>query len=123
MTVIDAPTSAAAAKRAERAEALDRLRKLLPPGSTVSTMTLHVSPSGMSRNIAAFIPDPDFPGEVRDLSSLIIRAGIFPRPRGQYARGVRVGGAGMDMHFHLVYTLACVLYGYGNGDALRMWSL
>lgn len=121
MTVIDAPASAAAAKRAERASALDMLRKFLPAGSTVTTMTLHVSSSGMSRSIVALIPDPDSPGEVRDLSHLIIRAGIFPRPRGQYARGVRVDGAGMDMHFHLVYTLAHALH--GDGYALKKVSL
>lgn len=121
MTAIDAPTSAAAAKRADRADALDRLRKFLPAGSTVSTMTTRVSSSGMSRNIVVLIPDPNFPGEVRNLSSLIIRAGIFPRPRGQYTRGVCVGGGGMDMHFHLVYTLSHVLH--GSGDALRVSSL
>ena len=36
-------------------------------------------------------------------------------------RGVRVNGAGMDMHFHLVYVLANVLH--GDGDALRKVSL
>jgi hypothetical protein len=33
--------------------------------------------------------------------------------------GVKVDGAGMDMGFHLVYTLSQVLYGAQEGYALK----
>ena len=70
----------------------------------------------MSRNIVPAIPDPDFPGEVRDLSHLITRAGIGSRPRGN-GSGVTMRGAGMDMGFALVYNLAHALH--GDGYALK----
>jgi hypothetical protein len=43
-------------KEAERAEAIQELRKLLKPGMTVRTILRHVSSSGMSRTIDLVIP-------------------------------------------------------------------
>lgn len=100
-----------------RQTAIEELRRILPPGSTVSTVLTHVSSSGMSRNILPMIPDPDFPGEVRDLSRLIIHAGIGSKPRGDYGTGVMMRGMGMDMGFALVYKLASVIH--GDGYALK----
>ena len=112
---------------ADQQAALDRLRELLPEGSTVTTVVTHVSSSGMSRNIMVLIPAP---GDVLagvenlpilDISRHIARAGLFPAARAGTAKGVRVGGTGMDMTFHLVYELAGAL-GY-DGYALKNHTL
>jgi hypothetical protein len=96
-------------------EAIDQLRELLPEGSTVWTIVRHVSRSGMLRHISPFIitnqsygPDTFVP---HDLAYLVARAGIFTRPRD--GEGLKIHGAGMDMGFHLVYTIGQVIHGDG----------
>lgn len=105
-------------KTAEQAQALEKLRELLPAGTTVYTILRKVSSSGMSRNISAiFIED----GEPRDITYLLIQSGLFKRARNN-AEGVVVGGCGMDMGFHLVYSLSRSLYPDGHactGDSGR----
>ncbi len=88
-----------------KAEALDALRDLLPPGSTVSTIIRHCSQSGMTRSISPVICSPDGP---HDLTYLAVRAGLgkFDDRHG----GVKIGGTGMDMGFALVYNLSHALY-------------
>ncbi len=91
--------------RAEQAEARDKLRELLPPGSTVSTILRHVTGSGMSRSISPVICSPDGP---HDLTYLAVRAGVGNvDPKNG---GVKMGGCGMDMGFGLVYNLSSMLY-------------
>lgn len=99
-----------------RETAIEELRRILPAGSIVSTVVTHVSSSGMSRNILPLIPDPDFPGEVRNISRLVIHAGIGSKPRGN-GSGVTMRGCGMDMGFALVYDLAHAIH--GDGYALK----
>lgn len=81
-----------------------RLRSELPPGSSVTTQILHVSRSGMSREIAAFIVRD---GQVVNISWEV--AAITGQRYGDRG-GVIVGGAGMDMTFALVYGLSSRLY-------------
>lgn len=101
----------------DRADAIAWLRDNLAPGSEVSTIVTHVSASGMSRNIVALAV---INGEIVNVSGWLIRAGIGTRPRGN-GSGVTVGGAGMDMGFHLVYQLAHTIH--GDGYSLRQrWS-
>ncbi|WP_159795690.1 hypothetical protein [Puerhibacterium puerhi] len=89
-----------------QAAARDTLRDLLPPGATVRVIIRHVSASGMMRTISPVVVVGD---SVRDLSGLVARAGIgFREDSKRY--GLRVGGAGMDMGFHLVYSLSSALY-------------
>lgn len=114
------------AQETERAEAIAELRKMLKPGTTVSTILRHVSSSGMSRSISAVIADKQ--GRVITLDWLLVRAGIgtFDRTHG----GIKMGGCGMDMGFALVYDLSRTLYlnGYkctghdGTGRAPRCAS-
>lgn len=89
--------------------ARDRLRELVPPGSTISTVLLSVSSSGMSRRI---MPVVTVDGQPFDLSGLVARAGIAKRARS--GDGLTVGGAGMDMGFHLVYSISRALYPDGH---------
>jgi hypothetical protein len=96
-------------KDAEREQAIERLREIFKPGDTVYTVLRHVSRSGMSRSISILYSEN--PGDVVDVSFLLVRAMDyrFDRDRG----GVKVGGCGMDMGFHLVYNMSHVLYPNG----------
>lgn len=92
-------------------EAIARLRADygLKAGSTVYTTVKHVSRSGMTRTIAAYVVKGR---GVFDVSHLVAAAtGMrFDRDRG----GVIVGGAGMDMTFHLVYSLSRAMFPKGH---------
>lgn len=93
-------------KKAERAEAVEKLRGMLRPGSTVRTILRHVSRSGMLRCVSPIID-----GE--DCSWLVARA--LGLRVDQMKGGVRISGCGMDMGFHLIYELSSVLYRGGFG--------
>lgn len=93
------------ASQADRREAWQRLRDTLEPGDTIWTTVLHVSRSGMTRDIQCFVIRDNEP---RNLSRLIALATGFRFHRDRYA--VRVGGCGMDMGFHIVYSLARSLW-------------
>jgi len=93
----------------EHQEAVERLRELLPPGSTVWSTVRHVSRSGMSRTIDFYkltVHDGE-PDRVW-LSRLISTACGYPFDKSREA--VKVSGCGMDMGFAVVYDLAYVLY-------------
>lgn len=94
-----------ARKERERQEAADTLREFIKPGSTVYTVLRRVSPSGMTRWIDLYVMQD---GEPRWISSLAARVidETFDRQR----ECIKVGGSGMDMGFHLVYSLGRVLY-------------
>lgn len=71
----------------------------------VFTVLDHVSSSGMERRISAFVPV------------------ISTRPDGKpyvdivcLARELKVRGCGMDMGFHLAYSMFCRAYGCSNKD-------
>lgn len=112
--------SKAQEQREAQAYARDRLRELLNPGDTVYLVLTHVARSGMQRRIMALIvrgePERTTP-EIMDVSGLVARA-IGWRYVGHHAQGVVVNGTGMDMGFHLVYTLAgCLVASAPTGNA------
>ena len=74
-----------------------QLKDAFPKGSTVYLVIRQVSRSGMYRHISCH--------SVKDSNI------------NHYSYHVGVGGCGMDMGFHMVYTLASVLY--GDGYALK----
>jgi hypothetical protein len=90
-----------AVPKKERTEAIERLRAAMPPGTTVYTILRHVSRSGMMRHISVKT-------ELEGLHDWDVAAvaGYSLAPH----EGIKVGGAGMDMGFHLVYSLSSVLY-------------
>ena len=94
----------------ERDEARAELRKLLPPGATVHTITRHCSRSGMQRSISCIVQGDDGP---REITYLVARA--LDENIDQKHGGIKVGGCGMDMGFSLVYNLAYTLYPNGFG--------
>ena len=90
----------------ERERARDQLREILPPGSTVYTILHQVGRSGMSRRVGVrAIVD----GEPMYLDGLIHAAEPSFFPLGD-REGIIMGGCGMDMGFHLVYSLSRMLY-------------
>lgn len=90
-------------KEKEREEALQHLRDILKPGDEVRTILRHVSRSGMLRSISPIFKD-------NDLSYWFSKALDWPLHK---TGGVSVGGCGMDMGFHLVYTLSRCLWREG----------
>ena len=85
-----------------RDEALADLREIFPVGTEVRTILRHASRSGMTRAISVISPD------LRDVSYLVSRVtGFKMDPKYE---GLKVGGCGMDMGYHVVYSLSRALY-------------
>lgn len=104
----------AAAADAERAATVLALRKLLKPGDTVYCILRRVSSSGMLRVIDLCIP---YKPRGRALTLLNIgwqAATVCNMPWDRDRYGAKVGGCGMDMGFHFVYSLSDALYGSGH---------
>lgn len=98
------------AQKAEREEARAALREILTPGDTVWTVLRHVSKSGMSRDIDAYLLTTGRDGKPDRvwLSRRIARAGVGTW--NDRRETVRMGGCGMDMGFALVYELSHALW-------------
>ena len=92
-----------------RDEAKARLLEVVKPGDTVRCILRHVSVSGMSRVIDLIIISST--GEVSHIGYNAAEALGWGYDRKR--EGVRVAGCGMDMGFHLVYSLAYVLFNDG----------
>lgn len=88
----------------DREEALAQLRELLHPGDTVHTILRHVSRSGMLRHISPIVLTKDGPRYVDWAVAHAVGLPLAERD------GIKVGGCGMDMGFHLVYELSHVLF-------------
>jgi hypothetical protein len=99
------PLSKAVQARTEQIEAIKELRELLKPGETVYTILRHVSASGMSRVIDLFIMRGNEP---RRITWSVAQALGYAYD--QKREGLRVSGCGMDMGFHVVYSLARVIF-------------
>jgi hypothetical protein len=94
------------AERTEQAEAIADLRQSLRPGDTVWTSLKHVASSGMSRHIDVLtIPSKDTVLVHTWRVSKALGMKISPK-----TDALVVGGAGMDMGFHVVYSLSRTLY-------------
>lgn len=98
-----------------KAQALEQLRRLCPPGATIYTCNETVSRSNMSACIKVYAIDPDT-GQLAWLSGYIDALGVFKRRRFStpygysYSEGVMVHGCGLDRGFEIVYHLGRVLY-------------
>jgi len=97
---------------AERVEIIRDLIAILPEGTTVYTVIHAVASSGMSRTMTVFAV---VNGEVRNLNYRVAQLGIGTLTKNDQ---IRVSGTGMDMGFHVVYSLSRALYeGTGSTDA------
>jgi hypothetical protein len=101
--------------KAERAESLERLREWFPKGSTVYTVLRHVSKSGMSRDIGVLAPFVSKEYGIQFMHPNHATSVVLGVPLKRDA--VRIGGAGMDMGYHIAYSLSHALY--GDGYALK----
>lgn len=96
-------------KERERQEACERLRELLPVGSTVYCVLRHVSRSGMRREISFLVGGCEGMQKgawIQDIDWLVCRALDMHLGKA----GIKVDGCGMDMGFHVVYSLSRVIY-------------
>lgn len=101
-------SKATLAREAEdKARAASVLRSLLKPGDTVYTSLVHVSRSGMFRVIKVIVVSDNQPHDVSRFVAELLDSKYDQRG------GVAVGGGGMDMGFHVVYSLSRVLFADG----------
>jgi hypothetical protein len=97
---------------AEKHEAIERLRQWIKPGDTLYTILRHVSRTGMFRRVSVKkIECIDGRTSVLHLDYNVARA--IGASTSKIDDGVPVGGCGMDMGFHIVYSLGWALFGKG----------
>jgi hypothetical protein len=76
-------------------------------GDTIYTVLRSVAPSGMSRTMSLKVARE---GKILDLTYWASVVLEYPLVEVNGSRAIRVGGCGMDMGFHVVYSLARVLF-------------
>jgi len=99
-------------------EAINQLKELVQSGDTLHCQLDKVSRSGMTRHIRVrqLLPKKNSDREVdtMDISYLIAQIlGYKLTTTGS----LKVRGAGMDMGFHVIYSISSVLF--GDGYALK----
>ena len=108
----------------EQADARSNLNQWIKPGDTVYTILRHVSRSGMQREIGIVLMEPrpressphnpkDWRATVRDIHPNHAVATLLGLRLNKNGDGIKIGGCGMDMGFHLVYNLSRVLFDRG----------
>lgn len=97
-------------KNTEKQEAIASLKKLMGRNRTVYTIVRHAARSGMNRSISCYIAHK---GEIICIDWHVSR--ILGWSISRNHGGVNVSGCGMDMGFHLVYSLSSCLFRNVNG--------
>ena len=92
-------------KEKDRVEAKEELLKTLKPGDTVYTVLRHVSRSGMLRHIDVYTLKDNKPVWLTYWVSKLLDYKLA-----KYDNGLKVSGCGMDMGFHVVYSLSYSLF-------------
>jgi hypothetical protein len=105
-------TTATMTKKQQKQEDYDYAKKQLleyfvKEGDTVYTVLRSVSSSGMSRTMSLKVSKE---GRILDLTYYASVVLDYPLVEVNGSRAIRVGGCGMDMGFHAVYSLARVLF-------------
>jgi len=103
-------------KTKDQLKAIEELRKTLKPATIVYTILRYVSQSGMLRAISLIVIEDNKP---IDISWSVAKALGWKLHKKHY--GVKVQGCGMDMGFHLVYSLSSVLYPKGFKTSKGYW--
>jgi len=99
-------------KKQQKQESYDYAKKQLleyfvTEGDTIYTVLRSVAPSGMSRTMSLKVAKN---GKILDLTYYASVVLDYPLVEVNGSRALRVGGCGMDMGFHAVYSLARVLF-------------
>lgn len=81
---------------------------------TLYTSLKHVSSSGISREMKVLLADG---GEIVDVTWYAGKLGVGTLKERNGQRVIRVNGGGMDMGFHVVYSISAMLYGYEERGA------
>ena len=118
MKTTEKPKSKKQQKLEEQQAATERLLQLFEGDESPEILTIvrHVSRSGMSRNISLkYVKN----GELVDITYNAALVLDWPLVDG-WNYSVKVGGCGMDMGFHTVYSLSGRLYGYQERNAYRL---
>lgn len=118
MKTTEKPKSKKQQKIEEQQAATERLLQLFEGDESPEILTIvrHVSRSGMSRNISLkYVKN----GELLDITYNAALVLDWPLVDG-WNYSVKVGGCGMDMGFHTVYSLSGRLYGYQERNAYRL---
>jgi len=98
-------------REAYRAQAKADLLAFITPGQTIHCILRHVAKSGMSRRISLFVIQN---GEPRNITGTAAVAMDRTLNRDEFS--IVVGGCGMDMGWHLVYSLSRCLFPDGFGE-------
>ena len=99
--------------KAEKKEAIERLKEVIKPGDTLHLVLRSVSRSGMCRRISVKkIAAPNRHGVgTLDVFHLDYNINLaLGKNPGDTGNGVRMDGCGMDMGFALVYDLSYTLF-------------
>jgi hypothetical protein len=109
MSTLEKPLSKKALKELERVESIERLRGILDGDEKpmIYTILRHVSANGMSRDISLLYIKGN---SVYHLNYSVAQALGDRLVSRNGSDAIRVHGCGMDMGFHLVYSLSSVLY-------------
>jgi len=103
-------------KEARIAHALVYLREHLKPGFNVYTIVRKVSASGLSRHISLYIIDKNIYTKNPEIRSITSYVSDLLDYTWMDDGSIRVGGCGMDMCFHVVYSLGRVLWPDGTPE-------
>lgn len=90
---------------AERQEARDKLLTYLQPGDDVYVVNRHTSASGMTRFLELFKIEDGTPHRLTYLAAKALGWTYSDK-----YEAIKVEGAGMDMGFHTVYSLAQTIF-------------
>jgi len=94
-------------KQKEKQEAIEHLKEHIKKGDTLYTKIVKVSPSGMSRQITVL----DIKDQTPSYWSYYVSKVLDYKLKDNGALFVK--GCGMDMGFHVVYSLSQVLFNDG----------
>lgn len=105
-------STATASKKEQKALDVEYAREqllthYLTEGATVYTVLRSVSGSGMSRTMSLKVVEN---GKIIDLTYYAATVLDYPLTEVNGSRAMRVGGCGMDMGFHVVYSLSRSLF-------------
>jgi hypothetical protein len=90
-------------------EARRELKKYIRPHTVVYTLLRNCSASGMSRRIDVYVIRQNKPWR---LTHLVAKLLGYSQSKSDYA--LVVGGCGMDMGFHVVYSMGRMLWPHGT---------
>jgi hypothetical protein len=93
-----------------KAQTVETLKEVFPVGCTAYTSLIDCSKSGMTRWIKVIKIEDNRPYFYSHAISTLLDCKHETR---NGSNCVRVKGCGMDMGFHLIYTLSSILHGDG----------